>query len=140
MTSAGTGEPVPRRRPFRTWEGREPFEIFPGVRLHAIGGEHVLLCMVTYEPGTTVRRHSHEQTEQVMVITDGQLTMTVGGERRGLHAGDVVVVNRGVEHELYSETGCAFFEALAPVPLDHVGDPDEDLVLGSIGAALHVER
>jgi quercetin dioxygenase-like cupin family protein len=130
----------PRRRPFRTWKGREPFEIFPGVRVHAIGGEQVLLCRVSYAPGTTVSRHSHQHTEQVMWIADGRLTMTVGDETDELEAGDVVVVNRGVEHELYSEGGCMFLEALAPVPLDHVGDPDEDLVLGPDGGAAHVER
>jgi quercetin dioxygenase-like cupin family protein len=128
------------RRPFRTWKGRRPFEIFPGVSVQAIGGEQVLLCHVRYAPGTTVTRHSHEQTEQVMWIADGELTMTVGDEERELGAGDVVVVNRGVEHELRSERGCTFLEALAPVPLDHVGDRDEDLVLGPDGGRLHVER
>ena len=126
--------------PFRTWEGREPFQIFPNVRLHAIGGEQVLLCRVTYEPGTTVARHAHEQTEQVMVVTNGRVTMTVGDETRELEAGDVVVVNRAVEHELHSEAGCTFFEALAPVPLDHVGDREQDLVLGPDGGRLHVSR
>ena len=129
-----------RRSPFRTWNGREPFEIFAQVRLHAIGGEQVLLCRVTYAPGTTVRRHAHEHTEQVMVITDGELVMTVAGETASLGAGDAVVVNRGVEHELHSQAGCTFFEALAPVPRDHVGDPEHDLVLGPDGGRLHVAR
>ena len=61
-------------------------------------------------------------------------------ETRTLREGDVVVVNRGIEHELRSEGGCAFFEALAPVPLDHVGDRERDLVLGPDGGRLHVER
>jgi quercetin dioxygenase-like cupin family protein len=126
--------------PFRSWEGREPFSIFPGVRLHAIGGEQVLLCRVSYAPGTLVSRHSHEHTEQVVLVVDGDLTMTVGDETRALAAGDVVVVNRGVEHELRSERGCTFMEALAPVPLDHVGDPAHDLVLGPEGGAHHVDR
>jgi quercetin dioxygenase-like cupin family protein len=126
--------------PFRTWEGRKPFEIFPNVRLHAIGGEQVLLCRVSYEPGTTVRRHAHEDTEQVMAILDGEVTMTVENETRTLRGGDVVVVNRGLEHELRSEGGCTFFEALAPVPLDHVPDREQDLVLGPDGGRLHVER
>jgi quercetin dioxygenase-like cupin family protein len=129
-----------RLSPFRSWEGREPFSIFPGVRLHAIGGEQVLLCRVTYAPGTVVARHAHEHTEQVMLVLDGDLTMTVGEETQELGAGDVVVVNRGVEHELRSQGGCSFMEALAPVPLDHVGDPVADLVLGPDGGALHVER
>ena len=48
--------------------------------------------------------------------------MTIGDETRDLGPGDVVCVNRGIEHELYSENGVTFFEALAPVPLDHVPD------------------
>jgi quercetin dioxygenase-like cupin family protein len=110
------------------------------VGLRAVGGEQVLLCHVTYEPGTTVRRHSHDTTEQVMWIVDGDLTMTVGEETQRLGAGDTVVVNRGVEHELHSEGGVTFLEALAPVPLDHVPDRGRDLVLGPDGGAGHVER
>lgn len=127
--------------PFRTWNGVDAFEIFPpNVRLHAIGGEQVLLCRVTYEPGTTVRRHAHEHTEQAMAIVDGAVEVTIGDETRTLRAGDTCLMNRGVEHELRSEEGVTFFEALAPVPLDHVGDRGRDLVLGPDGGAQHVER
>ena len=127
--------------PFRTWNGVEPWAIFPpNVTLHAIGGEQVLLCRVRYEPGTVVARHAHESTEQVMAIVEGALEMTVADETRTLRVGDVVVVNRGVEHELRSDGGCVFFEALAPVPLDHVPDRERDLVLGAERGALHVER
>jgi quercetin dioxygenase-like cupin family protein len=126
--------------PFRSWNDVEPYPLFPGVGLRAIGGDQVLLCHVTYDPGTTVHRHSHETTEQVMWIVDGSLTMTIGGERRELGAGDVVVVNRGVEHELFSEGGVTFLEALAPVPRDHVPDAVRDLVLGDLAGSLHVEK
>ena len=61
MTDAG---------PFRTWNGRESWEFVDGVRLHAIGGEQVLLCRVRYEPGKQVPWHAHEDTEQVMIILD----------------------------------------------------------------------
>ncbi len=54
-----------------------------------------------------------------------------------LRAGDVVVVNRGVEHELYSEGGMTFVEALSPVLRDHVPDVERDLVLGEQGDTLH---
>jgi quercetin dioxygenase-like cupin family protein len=118
----------------------ERHTLFPGVTLHAIGGEQVLLCHVQYEPGTTVKRHSHPETEQLMWIVDGDVTMTIGDETKRLGPGDVVVVNRGVEHELRSEGGMTFVEALAPVPLDHVPDRERDLVLGPDGGARHVER
>jgi quercetin dioxygenase-like cupin family protein len=118
----------------------KPHSLFPGVGLRAIGGEQVLLCHVTYEPGTTVRRHSHPEAEQVMWIVEGSVTMTIGDETRELAAGDVAVVNRGVEHELHSATGMTFVEALAPVPRDHVPDAERDLVLGAQGDSLHVDR
>jgi quercetin dioxygenase-like cupin family protein len=126
--------------PFRSWNGREPFVIHPSVSLHAIGGEQVLLCRVTYAPGARVARHAHAETEQVMAIVDGEVEMTIGAESRTLRAGDVVVVNRGLEHELHSAGGVTFFEALAPVPLDHVGDRERDLVFGPDGGAGHVAR
>ena len=125
---------------FSTWNGRESFAIFPGVAVHAFGGEQVLLCRVTYQPGTTVARHAHAQTEQVMAIVDGEVTVTVEGETRDVKAGDVIVINRGVRHSLFSENGVTLFEALAPVPLDHVPDRDRDLVVGPDGGSDHVER
>ena len=74
------------------------------------------------------------------VIVDGEATVTVAGESRDVKAGDVIVINRGVRHSVVSEKGLTFFEALAPVPLDHVPDRDRDLVLGPDGGSGHVER
>jgi quercetin dioxygenase-like cupin family protein len=126
--------------PFGTFEGVEAFEFVPGVHLHAAGGEQVLMCRVTYQPGKQVPRHRHEHTEQVMYILEGEVTMTVEAQTRTLRAGETAVINRGLEHELYSEPGVTFIEALAPVPLDHVPDRDRDLVLGPDDGAKHVER
>jgi quercetin dioxygenase-like cupin family protein len=126
--------------PFRTWNGRDSWEFVDGVRLHAIGGEQVLLCRVQYAPGKQVPWHKHDDTEQVMFILDGEVEMTIGGDTTTLHPGDVVVVNRGLHHKLYSEHGVTFMEALAPVPLDHVPDRALDLVLVPDDGAGHVER
>ena len=114
--------------------------LYPGVTIRAIGGEQVLLCHVQYEAGTRVPRHAHPEAEQLMWIVEGDVTITVGDETRRLGAGDLVVINRGVAHELYSEGGMTFVEALAPVPRDHVPDPERDLVLGEQGNSLHVEH
>jgi quercetin dioxygenase-like cupin family protein len=126
--------------PFRTWNGVEAWQFVDGVTLHAIGGEQILLCRVTYEPGKQVPDHNHEHTEQVMAIVDGEVRITVDGETKSVRAGDVIVINRGVQHSLYSENGVTFFEALAPVPVDHVPDRERDLVLGPDGGSSHVER
>jgi quercetin dioxygenase-like cupin family protein len=139
MPDPGSGS-ANGRGPFRTWNGRESFEYADGVRLHAIGGEQVLLCRVVYEPGKRVPWHKHDATEQVMFILEGEVEMTIEDEQRTAGPGDVVVVNRGLHHALYSESGVTFMEALAPVPLDHVPDRTLDLVLGPDGGATHVER
>lgn len=75
-----------------------------------------------------------------MWIVEGSMMMTVGDETRELGPGDVVVVNRGIEHELVTEGGVTFVEAMAPVPRDHIPEPDRDLVLGEFGDSLHVSR
>jgi quercetin dioxygenase-like cupin family protein len=131
---------MPEAGPFRSWNGRDSFEFVDGVRLHAIGGDQVLLCRVQYDPGKRVPRHVHPHTEQVMLILDGEVEMTIEDRTQTLRPGDVAVVNRGQEHELHSEPGVTFMEALAPVPLDHVPDKQLDLVLGAEGGAHHVER
>ena len=127
------------RGPFRTWNGRESFEFVDGVRLHAVGGEQVLLCRVTYEAGKHVPWHAHEHTEQVMVVTEGELELTVDGDTRRLRVGDWAIINRGIEHSVRTEIGAQFIEALSPVPLDHVPDRERDLVLGPDGGSQHVE-
>ena len=131
---------MPEASPFRTWNGRDSWEFVDGVRIHAIGGEQVLLCRVQYEPGKQVPWHAHEHTEQVMVILDGEVEMTIEDETQTLRSGDVVVVNRGQRHKLFSPGGVSFMEALAPVPLDHVPDQGLDLVLGPDGGARHVAK
>ena len=126
--------------PFRTFNGVDPFPIFEGVGVHPIAGDQVFLGRVVYAPGTTVKRHLHEHTEQVMLIVDGSVTMTIGDRTQEMRTGDVCVVNRGVEHELHSADGVTFIEALGPVPLDHIPDPQRDLVLGDLGGSMHVPR
>ena len=140
MAAQGSSTSTRSRSPFRSWTERPPHPFVAGVNIRAIGGEQVLLVRVTYDPGTGVPRHAHDQCEQVMAVVDGEVTMTIEGETRTLRAGDVAVVNRGLEHELHSMTGVTFFEALAPVPLDHVPDRELDLVLGPDGGTGHVER
>ena len=84
------------------------------MRLTAIGGDQVLLCRVTYDAGKRCRCTATTTCEQVMAIVDGSVDMTIEGKRTTLVAGDVVVVNRGLDHELYSAGGVTFFEALGP--------------------------
>src|SRR5258705_2241076 len=101
--------------PFRSWNGVEAWQFVDGVRLHAIGGEQILLCRVTYEPGKQVPDHAHEHTEQVMAIIDGEATVTVAGESRDVKAGRVVGINPGARPSVPFGKGLTFFAELAPI-------------------------
>ena len=79
---------MPETSPFGTWNGRDSWEFVEGVRLHAIGGEQVLLCRVQYEPGKQVPWHAHEDTEQVMFVIDGEVEMTIEDETKTLAVGE----------------------------------------------------
>ena len=125
---------------FGTWNGVPLFPFRDGVNIHAAGGEQVLVCRVNYEPGFGVDNHAHPHTEQVMIVSEGELELTVEGETRILRAGDWAVIGKGIEHAVRTENGAQFWEALSPVPLDHVPDRERDLVLGAEGGAGHVER
>ena len=67
---------------FGTWNDVPLFEFRDGVNIHAVGGEQVLVCRVNYDPGFGVGTHSHEHTEQVMIVSEGELELTVEGETR----------------------------------------------------------
>jgi quercetin dioxygenase-like cupin family protein len=125
---------------FGTWNDVPLFEFRDGVNIHAVGGDQVLVCRVNYDPGFGVGTHAHEHTEQVMIVSNGELELTVEGETRVLRPGDWAVIGRGIEHSVRTEGGAQFWEALSPVPLDHVPDRDRDLVLGVDGGAGNVER
>src|SRR5947208_10486387 len=99
---------MPESSGFGTWNGVPAFEFVDGVRLHAIGGDQVLLCRVQYEPGKQVPWHKHDESEQVMLVLEGEVEMTIEDETRTLGPGDVVVVNRGLHHKLHSERGVTF--------------------------------
>ena len=117
------------------------WEFVDGVRLHAIGGEQVLLCRVQLRAGQAgaVARARGHRAGDVHPRRRGRDDDRGRDDRRSA-PGDVVVVNRGLHHKLFSESGVTFMEALAPVPLDHVPDRELDLVLGPDGGAQHVEQ
>src|SRR2546425_9900201 len=105
--------------PFRTWNGVEAWQFVDGVRLHAIGGEQILLCRVTYEPGKQVPDHAHEHTEQGMAIVDGEATVTVAGETRNVKAGGGGGVKPRVRPNGFFRKGLTVFQGTPPLPPHH---------------------
>ncbi len=61
-------------------------------------------------PNQTHPEQYHMQKEESFYIMNGSLELTLDGVTKKYNAGDIVVVERGTKHKMYTETGVAFEE------------------------------
>ena len=85
------------RKYFYQLANREERELLPGIRARTFWGENMLTAVVELDPDTTMPVHSHPH-EQVGILLSGSMDLTIDGETRTLHPGDVYVIPGGVEH------------------------------------------
>ncbi|MFM9107894.1 MAG: cupin domain-containing protein [Chloroflexota bacterium] len=91
------------------------FSPAPGLRLRTVAGDQMMSCWNRIDPGVTLAAHSHPN-EQLGVIIEGAVTVTIGGETRRLTAGMAYVVPGGVEHDAVTgPEGVLLIESFAPV-------------------------
>jgi quercetin dioxygenase-like cupin family protein len=70
---------------------------FAGVERRVLYAERATLTSYTFEPGATFPLHRHEQ-EQVTLVEEGSIVMTIGSKRHSLAVGGWSIVPGGVEH------------------------------------------
>jgi quercetin dioxygenase-like cupin family protein len=68
-----------------------------GIVARTVWGEKMLMAYVDLAAHSVVPLHSHPH-EQVGIVLQGELTLTVGGETKTLRAGDLYVIPGGVGH------------------------------------------
>jgi len=61
-------------------------------------------------PGQSHPPHRHEKKEETFHVLWGDLAVDLGGDRRQLHPGDKLLVERGQLHAFSSQHGCIFAE------------------------------
>ena len=83
---------------FHNPEDRPPKELAPGINARTFWGEKMLAAVVDLDPHVHLPLHSHPH-EQVGIVLEGEIEMTVAGERKLLRPGEVYVIPGGVEHE-----------------------------------------
>ena len=77
-----------------TWARRADTPAFspaPGIQVQPVIGKSLMTCWITMEPGAVVVEHSHPN-EQLGVVVEGSVTITVGDETREMVVGDAYVV------------------------------------------------
>ena len=94
---------------------REAKELAPGIIARTFWGERMLLAVVDLAPGALLPLHSHMH-EQVGVVLDGQLELTIESETKVLHSGEVYVIPGNVQHTARAGTeGAKVADVFSPV-------------------------
>lgn len=83
--------------PFYNPDERQAKELFPGIFTRTFWGDKILVSLLDMEPHGNVPFHSHPH-EQVGMVLEGELELTIDGETRLLTPGQVFVIPGGVEH------------------------------------------
>ncbi len=74
-------------------------EIFPGVTIHTVSGDRLMLSLVEFEPYAEVPAHQHPH-EQMGLLLEGELIFTIDGQTRTLRPGDMWRIPGGVVHSV----------------------------------------
>jgi mannose-6-phosphate isomerase-like protein (cupin superfamily) len=61
-------------------------------------GEHTQLVIMTIPPGGEIGAETHEDTDQILTFVSGTGEATVGGQKKQVVSGDLVVVPAGKKH------------------------------------------
>ena len=64
----------------------------------SLGARSMWVGHLDLAPGATVTTHTHPDTEEAMVIVDGELEAVLGDETVTVGAGDTVLAPAGVKH------------------------------------------
>lgn len=115
MSASGQGENGVQ------WLRREdihPMTTAPGVEMRPMFGEGFLTCWVSLAPGAGVPEHAHVH-EQIGVVTEGSLSVTVGGETRSIGTGEAYLVGPNVPHSAVAgPDGAELVETFVPARED----------------------
>jgi quercetin dioxygenase-like cupin family protein len=104
-------QPPPIEGSFNELLADEPW---PGVRRRAFDSQAATVTQYDFDPRAQFPLHSHPQ-EQVTLINEGEVVLTVAGEVSLLGPGDWSVIPPGIEHGITAgEAGAKFVAIIVP--------------------------
>lgn len=83
---------------FPNLDERTQIQLIDGILARTFWGEQMLMAVVDLEPNAYLPRHDHVH-EQVGVVIEGELTLTIGDETRTVKPGEIYIIPGGTEHE-----------------------------------------
>ena len=108
------GEPSDAPGRFVHLDDLDPLRVIPGLEFRPVTTDTVMTNFVSFEPDTPAPMHHHVE-QQIAIVVAGELTFTVGGETRVMHAGDCVVIPPNVTHGgAAGPEGCQALDVFTP--------------------------
>jgi quercetin dioxygenase-like cupin family protein len=108
------GEPSDAPGRFVHFNDLEPLHVIEGLEFRPVTTESVMTNHVTFAPDRPAPMHHHAE-QQIVLVLMGQLTFTVGGETKVLHAGDCAVIPPHVPHGgTAGPQGCTVIDVFTP--------------------------
>ena len=93
-------------------------QLFPGYIAKLVHTERATLSFLHVEPGHVLPQHQHPH-EQITIVLEGELELTVGGETVRLTPGTVMPIPSNVPHSGHAITPCYVLDVFAPVREDY---------------------
>ncbi len=89
-------------------------ELAPGSKSHIVSTDNITVSFLTQKPNAYFAPQRHE-SEQVMVVIEGEQDEIVEGKLYHLKKGDVIMLPSNIEHGGYiPETGCKAIDIFSP--------------------------
>ncbi len=109
LNQAGIALPIDFSIDLSHHYGLENFRKVGAVIIDVINREYCKKIIVQL-PGQEHPYHHHLQKEEAFHVLSGVMELELEGRRMTLHPGDVAVVQRGVKHRFWTDTGVIFEE------------------------------
>lgn len=106
-----------------TWVHRDEIPAFsaaPGVTLQVVSGAAAMTAWIAIEPNSRLAVH-HHPNEQIGVVLDGAIEITIGDDTRRLGPGHAYTIPPDVPHGgVTGAEGCLVLETFAPPRADYL--------------------
>lgn len=93
-------------------------QIVPGFFGKMVHGDSSTLTFWEAKKGSTLPEHKHVH-EQITHLVEGELEMTIGGQKYHMTPGIVHVIPSNVPHSAHAITDCKIIDSFAPARDDY---------------------
>lgn len=89
-------------------------EIIPGYNGKLVHAQNMSIAFWEVDQGAKVPEHEH-MNEQVMQVIEGRFELTLDGETKVYHPGDIVIIAPHKKHSGRALTPCKLMDVFSPV-------------------------